>query len=259
MNVKVESQPNSLSLVTVEVEPERVAQAKEAAFRRIAREAVVPGFRKGKAPRNLVERYIRPEAVEDDAESHLVEEIWAELQAGQFKDVQIFDTPRIKVTQHNPLVFEITLTHAPSVQLGDYKSIRIAPELVAVTDEDVNQTIERLRDEAAQWQPVQHRPVRQGDTVTLAAHGLLGMRPIVVADGFSLTVEEKANWLAPGFAMRLVGMDVDQEKEFAVQAPDDAADKEIAGATGTAYVHHQGNQRESNARARRRLCQDSGS
>jgi trigger factor len=236
MNVRVENKPHSQSLVTVEVEPERLAQAKEAAFRRIAREAVVPGFRKGKAPRNLVERFVRPEVVEDDAETHLTEEIWNELRTGQLKDMQFFDTPQVKVTQHSPLVLEITLTHEPSVQIGDYKDIRIAPELVTVTDDDVNRMIEGLRQEQSQWQPAQNRPVRQGDMVTIQAHGILGDQPIVVPEGYSLTVDEKSNWLTPGFAMRLVDAEVDKEAVFPINVPTDSSDKLTAGATGTAYV-----------------------
>src|SRR5512140_3163286 len=105
MNVKVETMPHSLSQVTVEVEPERVVKAKEEAFRRVAREAVIPGFRKGKAPRNLVERYVNPSVVEEDAETHLMDEIWQELHDGQFKDTPLFDSPRVRVTQHSPLIF----------------------------------------------------------------------------------------------------------------------------------------------------------
>ncbi len=234
MNVSVEKLPHSQSVVTVEVEPERMTKAREEAFRRIAREAVVPGFRKGKAPRHLVERFVRPEAVEDDAESIVMDEVWSELRAGQFKDVHLFDAPQVKVTQRNPLTFTITLTTEPTVELGDYKSIRIAPELVTVTDADVTEMIERLREEQAQWQPVQGRRVRAGDQVTIQAHGTRGDEPISVPDNYSLVVSEDATWLTPGFAMRLVDMEIDQEKEFAFEIP---AEGEGAKPTsGVVYV-----------------------
>ena len=236
MNVKVEAMPHSQSQVTVDVEPERVVKAKEEAFRRVAREAVIPGFRKGKAPRNLVGRYVNPEVVEEDAETHLMEEIWHELLTGQFKDTPLFDSPRVKVTQHNPLIFEITLTRQPTATIGAYSNIRIAPELVTVTDSDVTETLDKLREEQAQWQPVEHRPVRKGDMVTVTAHGVIGTQPIVLPENHSLVIDESANFIVPGFAMRLIDMEPGVEKEFSIQVPDDAPNKEMAGATGSPVV-----------------------
>lgn len=236
MNVKVETMPHSQSQVTVEVDAERVVKAKEEAFRRVAREAVIPGFRKGKAPKNLVERYVNPGIVEEDAETHLMDEIWQELLAGQFKDAPLFDSPRVSVTQHNPLIFQIMLTYQPTVKIGDYSNIRIAPELVTVADSDVTETLDKLREEQAQWQPVEHRPVRKGDMVTLTAHGVIGTQPIVLPENFSLVIDETANFLVPGFAMRLIDMEPGVEKEFSVQVPDDAPNKEMAGASGSPVI-----------------------
>ena len=222
MNVTVETLPHSQSLVTVEVEPERVAQAKEQAFRRISREVTIPGFRKGRAPRHLVERYVKPETVQNDAEAALLEEIWTELATtGQFKDAPLVDTPQVKVTQHDPFAFEIRLTLQPSVQLGDYKSIRIAPELVTVSADDVSESVERLRQDQAQWQPVQHRPVRAGDMITIQAHGTLGKQPITVPDGYSRMLEHIA---VHGYFMGL-----DQQRDI----PEEEA---VAHWYGTVYL-----------------------
>ncbi len=236
MNVTVETLPHSQSQVTVEVDAERVVKAKEEAFRRVARAAVIPGFRKGKAPRNIVERYVNPKVVEEDVETHLMDEIWQELLTGQFKDTPLFDSPRVKVTQHNPLIFEITLTHQPTATIGDYSNIRIAPELITVADSDVTETLDKLRAEQAQWQPVEHRPLRKGDMVTVTAHGVIGAQPIVLPENYSLVIDENANFIVPGFAMRLIDMEPGVEKEFTVQVPDDAPNKEMAGATGSPVV-----------------------
>lgn len=234
MNVSVEKLPHSQSVVTVEIEPERMATAKEEAFRRIARQVVVPGFRKGKAPRHLVERYVRPEAVQDEADSIAMDEAWTELRAGQFKDVRLLDTAHITVTQRDPLTFTITLTTEPTVELGDYKSIRIAPELVGVSDKDVTDTIDRLRDEQATWQPVLDRPVRAGDQITIQAHGMRGDEPISVPDGYNLIVSEDATWLTKGFVMRLVDMPLDTEREFSFEEP--AADANTPAKSGVVSV-----------------------
>jgi trigger factor len=236
MNVTVESLPKSQSLVTVEVEAERVASARETAFRTISREVVIPGFRKGKAPRHIVERYVRPEAVEQETESQLMDSVWHELREGQFKDVTLYDSPSVEVTQQAPFTMKITLTMQPAVQLGDYKDIRIAPELATVTDADVTDAIQRLREEQAQWQPVDHRPVRQGDMVTLQVHGLVGSEPIVVPPDYSLAIEPGSNFLVPGFAMRLVDLEIGKEQEFAIEVPEDAPDKKMAGQKGNAFV-----------------------
>lgn len=236
MNVKVENQPKSQALVTVEVEPERVAEAREETFRRVAREAVIPGFRKGKAPRALVERYMNPDRIQDDAESSLMDKVWQELRTGDLKDMAMYDNPQVKVAQHNPLVFEVLVTLQPKVELGDYKSLRIAPELVTVNDEDVTKTIDAMRDQQAQWQPVTHRPVREGDMVTIQAHGNMGDQPITIPEGYSVTVTERSAFLVPGFVMRLVDMEIGKEKEFAIEMPADAADKTLAGKSGAAFI-----------------------
>jgi trigger factor len=237
MNVKVENLPNSQALVTIEVEPERVADAREKVYQRLSKEVVIPGFRKGRAPRRLVERYVSRELVDDEAESYLMDEIWDELRTGQLKDSPLYDTPQIRVAQHDPLVFEMVLTLQPSVQLGDYKSIRIAPELVTVTDDDVMSAIERLREQQAQWQPVEHRPVRQGDMVTVHVHGNLGSQPLAVAEEQTITVVPGSRFIVPDFAMRLIDMEIGKEKEFAIEMPPDAtSDPAMANATGTAYV-----------------------
>ncbi len=236
MNVKVENLPQSQAVVTVDVEPERVAAAREEAFRRISREAVVPGFRKGKAPRNLVERYVRPEAVQDDADAIVMDKAWDELRQGELKDLKLYDVPRVAVKQHNPFVFEMTVTLQPSVVLGDYKNVRVAPELVAVSDADVSEMIEKMRQEQAQWMPVEHRPVRAGDMVTVQGHGTVGERPVVVPQNYTVTIEESSGFLVPGFAMRMVDMEAGKEKEFAFEVPSDSSDKNVAGATGTAFI-----------------------
>lgn len=236
MNVKVESLPRSQSLVTVEIEPDRYAAAREDAFRHIMREVVIPGFRKGKAPRNLAERYVNQDLVQSETESRLMDSVWDELRNGEFKDRNFYDNPQVTVVQHNPLIFAVTLTFEPTVQLGDYKPIRIAPHAVAVTDDDVTKTIDRLRENQAQWQPVEHRPVRQGDMLTVDAHGTLGSEPVVVPQGFTVIVEEDANFIIPGFVMRLIDMEASQEKEFEVDAPEDSTNKTLAGAKGKVTV-----------------------
>jgi trigger factor len=236
MNVKVEPLPHSQSLVTVEVEPERIATAREDAFRRIAKEMVIPGFRKGKAPRNLAERYVNSDMVQDQAESQVMDAVWEEVRTSQFKDVPFYDSPKVKVAQHSPLIFEITVTTQPAAQIGDYKSLRIAPELVEISDDEINKTIDRLKEQQAQWQPVEHRAVRKGDQLTIETHGTIGEEPVVVPQGYTVTVEETSNFIIPGFAMRLIDMEIDQEKELEVSIPEDAPNKKIAGATGKIAV-----------------------
>jgi trigger factor len=236
MNVTVENLPHRQSVVTVEVDAERMAAARSETYGRLAQSVVVPGFRKGKAPRYLVERYLNQDLVQEDTETHLIDAIWRELRHDQFKDVALFDIPKVEVKQRNPLLYQMTLTLEPLVQLGDYKSVRIAPELVTVSDEDVDKALRDMREQQAQWQPVERRPVRQGDMVTIEAHGMIGPQPITLPQGYSTVVDERSAFLLPGFAMRMVDMEIGKEQEFAIQAPEDSTNKELAGASGTAYI-----------------------
>jgi len=218
MNVTVDVQPRSLAVITVEVEPERYNQALDDAFRRLAQEVVVPGFRKGRAPRHLIERHLGKDTIREEAEQDLLRVAW-QVARKELGDRRPFASPHVDVVQRMPFIVKFTAPLSPTVKLGDYKSIRIPPELVTVTDEDVDAVLQKLREDQAQWVPVEDRSVRVGDQVTLdllvtANEGMLPYPPRTVT-----VVSPDAPLIVPGFAMRLVDMRLDEQKQFQVELP----------------------------------------
>ncbi len=218
MKVTVDIQPRSLAVVTVEADQERYDQALDDAFRRLAQEVVVPGFRKGRAPRPLVERHVGKDRIRDEAEEELLRAAWAEARK-ELGDRRPFASPHVEVVQRTPFIVTFTAPLAPVVQLGDYKSIRIAPELVTVTDEDVDALLQELRERQAQWVPVEHRSVRVGDQVTLDLFAMADGKTLPYPPRSVTIISPDAPLIVPGFAMRLVDMSLDEQKQFQVELP----------------------------------------
>jgi trigger factor len=165
--VKVSSNelpPRQVSL-DIEVEQERLDRAVDDAYRRLAGRVDVPGFRRGKAPRSMVERLIGRDRIVEEALDHLVPEIVSE--AIEQEKVEPYTRPRVESIEFEPLRLKAVVGLAPKVELGDYKSdLRVAADGPRIGDEQVDAVIQRLRESYAQWAPVE-RPVQLGDRVGL--------------------------------------------------------------------------------------------
>ena len=145
--------PRQVSL-DIEVEQERLDRAVDEAFRRLAGRVDVPGFRRGKAPRSMIERMIGRDRIVEEALDHLVPELVSE--AMEQEKLEPYTRPRVESIEFDPLRLKAVVGLSPKVELGDYKgSLRVASEEPNVGDEQVDAVIQRLRDSYAQWVPVQ--------------------------------------------------------------------------------------------------------
>ncbi|MGH2633228.1 MAG: trigger factor, partial [Tepidiformaceae bacterium] len=160
MKVTLERLPESRVQLDIEVEPERVAKSLDAAYRRLASKARVPGFRPGKAPRNLTERYIGQDRLMNEAIDKLLPDVYNE--ALESEDVDAIAQPELQKVDLDPMRFTLTVAVRPTVELGDYHAIRVDAEPVEVTDEMVNEQLELIRKRYATQVPVE-RPVQWGD------------------------------------------------------------------------------------------------
>jgi trigger factor len=215
--------------LAIEVEEERFSRAVEEAYRRLAGRVDVPGFRRGKAPRQMVERYIGRDRIVEDALDRLVPDVVNE--AIQQEGVEAYARPRVDSIDFDPLRVKATVALAPRVELGDYKSqVRIAAEEASVESEQVDSVIERLRESYAQWVPVE-RAVQIGDRVGVDVRGLVisSERELMDSKDAEYVVDPDGAQPAPGFAEQLVGLSAGDDKTFPLILPDDYHDQELAG------------------------------
>jgi trigger factor len=223
----------------IEVEQERLDRAMDDAYRRLAGRVDVPGFRRGKAPRSMVERMIGRDRIVEEALDRLVPEVVNE--AMQSEKVEPYVRPRVESIEFDPLRLKAVVGLSPKVDLGEYRgNLRIEREQPQVGEEQVDGVIQRLRESYSQWAPVD-RPVKTGDRVGLDLKATAEGReqPIMDSKEAEYVVDPEAAQPAPGFAEQLVGLTAGDEKTFTLTMPDDYRDREVAGkpAEFTVTVH----------------------
>ena len=225
MKVTRDKIENSQAFLTVEMEPPEVEASLEAAYQRLVKRTNVPGFRKGKAPRAMLERYLGKESLLEDALNNLIPRACEDALKEQ--EIEAFARPAVEITQTEPLIFKATVPLPPTVKLGDYHSVRLKPEPVASTKKEVASVIERLRHQQATWEPVE-REIGFNDLVVFDIESTASGKPFINQKGAQYQVIENYPAPLPGFAEQLVGIKRDEEKEFKLQTPKDYPDKELA-------------------------------
>ena len=208
------------------MEPDEVDDSLEKSYRRLAKKTNIPGFRKGKAPRAVLERYIGKERLLEDALNGLLPDAYEK--AVKEQSIEPFAQPQIEIAKTDPVIFKVAVPLTPVIKLGDYHQIQVAPEPVEVTEDDVSAAIEQLRHQRATWEPVE-RPVGFKDLVTLDVESSIGDKPFVNQKGVQYQVLQELPLPAPGFAEQLVGIRRDEEKEFKLQVPAGYPKDELAG------------------------------
>ena len=225
MKVNREKTENSQAFLRVEMEPAEVEKSLEEAYRRLVKRANIPGFRKGKAPRVILERYIGKEGLLEDALNHLLPQ--ACEQAIKEQDIDAIARPSIEIEQTDPVVFRATVPLQPQVKLGDYHQVKLTPEPVTLNEGDVDTLIEQLRRQHGTWEPAE-REVKFDDLVTLDIESNIEGKPFLNQQGVQYEVLPDRPLPVAGFAGQLVGMQGGAEKEFKLQLPKDYPRAELA-------------------------------
>jgi trigger factor len=226
--VKVSNQSieNSQAILHIEVEPQEMEESLNKAYYHLVKEINIPGFRKGKAPRHVLERYIGKEELQKEALEHLIPQLCDQVIEEQ--KMEVIAQPQIEVLQVDPVVFKSTFPLRPQVELGDYQHIRLAPEPAEVTEEEINSVIEQLRQRHAVWSPAEH-PVSFEDLVTIDIEEKREGDLTNSYQGRQFPVIQDSPIPLPGFTEHLVGMEKGEEREFSLSYPDDYKLKELAG------------------------------
>jgi trigger factor len=217
---------NSQAFLRIEMEPAEVEEAMEQSYQRLAKKANIPGFRKGKAPRAVLERYIGKDSLLEDALSNLLPQAYEKALKEQ--EIEAIANPSIEIAQTDPMVFKATVPLKPTIELGDYQQIRLTPEPVELTEDEVSTMIEQLRRQHATWEPVE-RPADFDDLVALDIESHIEEKPFINQQGVQYQIRHDQSLPVPGFAEQLSGMESGEEKEFKLQLPEDYSRAELAG------------------------------
>lgn len=188
----------------------------ERAYRRLVQRTEIPGFRKGKAPRHMLERHVGRERLVHEALDMLIPEAYNN--ALDEHRVEAIDQPRLDIVQEEPLIFKATVPVRPTVSLGDYATLRVKRPSIVVATEDIDAAIEELRHRYALHEPVD-RPVKKGDVVRADVRGQIDGREVFADDDFEFTLRDGATILLPGFAEGVAGAEKGVPKEVTVTVP----------------------------------------
>jgi trigger factor len=226
MKVSTEKAENRQVVLEVEADPEEVERSLGSAYRRLVQRAQIPGFRKGKAPREMLERHLGRETLLQEALERLVPQLLN--QAIDEQGIEPIAQPEVEITQIDPVIFKATVPLSPTIELGNYQDISIHRESVEVTEEEINRVIAQLQSHQGTWEPVE-RPVQFGDLVTINVVGNVGGENVIDRNDLQFQVIEGMPVPVPGFTEELVGIEVGKEKEFTISTPADYGAKELAG------------------------------
>ena len=238
MSLKQEKTENKNELkLTFTVPASRFEEAIQEVFKKSAKYFNIPGFRKGKAPFKIVERYYGDSIFYEDAFNDLVPVVYDE----EIKEnkIEVASRPQIDVVQMEKgkdLIFTAIVATKPEVKLGKYKEISLKKIEYKVTDEDVEHEITHMAEHNSRIVTVEDRPVKDKDIVTIDFEGFADGKPFEggKAENHELTIGSKT--FIPGFEDQIIGMKIDEEKDIKVTFPKDYFSKELAGKEATFHV-----------------------
>ena len=232
VTVSTRPEAGSRMVLEIDVPPADVDRHFATAYRHVAERTRVPGFRPGKAPRHVIDRFVGRASVLAEVMEHLVSASYDE--ALDQTDIIPIDQPKVDfdpaaLAEGSPVSFTATVSVRPEVQLGAYTDYPFTLEVPETTDEQVEQVIEELREQQGSLRPVDDRGVQKGDVVSVKFVGTIDGEPFEggSADRMPLIVGEDR--MIPGWEDHLVGMRIEEEKGFEVTFPEDYRVEELQG------------------------------
>ncbi|MDY5540767.1 MAG: trigger factor [Lachnospiraceae bacterium] len=230
MSVQVENLEKNMAKLTIEVSAEELEKALQAAYNKEKNKINIPGFRKGKVPRAMIEKMYGPEIFYDDAANTLIPDAYAK--AADESGLEIVSQPKIDLVQiekGKPFIFTAEVAVKPEVTLGEYKGVEVPKADLTVTDEEVAAEIDRERDKNARTITVEDRPVQSGDQAVIDFEGFVDGVAFEGGKGESYPLTIGSNTFIPGFEDQLIGAEVGKEVDVNVLFPAEYQEKSLAG------------------------------
>ncbi len=236
MKIETERLENCQMALTIEVDEERTRRALRDVTRRISRQAKIPGFRPGKAPYHIVARMFGKDTLYQEVVDELGNTVYEE--ALKETGIEPFGQAQLTDYEIEPLVLKLVVPIAPVVELGDYRQIRLEAEEETVTEEKANEVLGRIQEQNAFWQPVK-RPAQWDDLAIVDIEGTVKGETVIGNQGRELILEADSSYPLPGFNDQLLGMTINEEREFTLTYPEESENEELAGQPAHFKVHLQ--------------------
>ena len=238
MKVEVDKQPGSVSKLQIELAPQEVTKEWDAIANSFARFAKIPGYRPGKAPRTVIDKRFRKE-IQEELTKKLVSKSYHEaIEQEQLRVASLTNIEDVQFGEDKSMRFRATVVTAPDFELPDYKNIPVQAPDTKVSDVEVDEALERLRDQSADFVDAPRRSLQMGDFAVLDFEGSVDSKPISeIAPQASKNLQGgKKFWLhlapdnfLPKFCEQLTGQKPDETRLVIVHFPEDFPAKELAG------------------------------
>ncbi|MBP5223967.1 MAG: trigger factor [Lachnospiraceae bacterium] len=234
MSIKVEKTDGNMAKITIESTVEEFEAALQKAFQKNKNRINVQGFRKGKAPRAMIEKIYGPGIFYEDAANEIIPELYDKAMEDEAcKALDIVSRPEIDVVQvekGKPFVFTAEVALRPEVELGQYKGFEdIEKKTAEVTDEEVDQEVNRVREQNARTVTVEDRPVQDGDIAVIDYEGFESGVAFDGGKGENHELTIGSHSFIPGFEEQLIGRNAGEEFDIDVTFPEEYHAKELAG------------------------------
>ncbi|MCL2615938.1 MAG: trigger factor [Dehalococcoidia bacterium] len=210
----------------MELEADELEGMLDSAYKQLVKEVAIDGFRKGKAPRDVLERHVGSEALFDHAMKEYVPSVMDEMMVEN--KIKAYANPSVNLISREPVVFETIVPLPPDITLGDYNSIKMKPNPVEVTGNEVEDILKHAQKEDATLFST-GEPAAMEDIVVMDIESDVEGEPYIVAKGDTFQLRPNFRYPAPGFSEELEGLKTGDEKEFTLAWPDTFHDKAIAG------------------------------
>lgn len=230
MSVQVETLEKNMAKLTIEVPAEELEKALQASYLKQKNQISLPGFRKGKVPRNMIEKMYGPEIFFEDAANQLIRENYGD--AADESGIEIVSRPVIDITQiekGKPFIFTAEVAVKPEVTLGKYKGVTVTKIDVTVTDEEVDAAVEKERNNNARTITVEDRPIQDGDTAVIDFEGFVDGEPFEGGKGENHSLEIGSHSFIDTFEEQLIGKNSGDETEINVTFPEEYHAEDLAG------------------------------
>ncbi|MBN1814938.1 MAG: trigger factor [Anaerolineae bacterium] len=226
MNITTESLENRQLRLIIETDEEETQEAMQRAARRISKQVNIPGFRKGKAPYDLILQRFGEDTVRKEAAEALIEKVYDE--ALKKEEIEPYAPASLEELELDPIAFTFTVPLSPTVDLGDYRDYRLKYKQPKVSKNQVQEALEDIRLQNAILELVE-RPVDMGDGAVVGLLATVDEEELLKGDQIHVMVETNNSYPAPGFSEAIVGMATGDERTFTLALPDDFPREDLRG------------------------------
>ncbi|WP_123054423.1 trigger factor [Clostridium sp. JN-1] len=237
MNAKIEKLENNVVKLEITVETEKFNDCVKKSFKKNSKKFNVPGFRKGKAPMNIIKKYYGEEVLYEDAVNFCCDDTYPK--AIEENDIKPVDYPKINIVnigENQDFVYTATVVVKPEVKLGDYKELEVKKSTYEVKDEDIENELKSIQEKNARIETKEEGSIEKGNIAVIDFKGFIDEKPFEGGEGKNYELEIGSGTFIDNFEDQLIGLNKDDEKDVVVKFPEEYGRDELNGKEATFKV-----------------------